>query len=402
MQQMEFRYAPIRENSVSKRCQELQEKTIQFSEQHVRPHLPVITESRKVPDKLMDELRKTGWFGLMIDRRYGGMGLDCLHRVVNVEHLARECPDFGAILQIAQLGTGSILEFGSEEQKLRWLPEMASGERICTISITEENSGSHVLGMDTSFEESKDGFVLNGEKSYIGNCGIANLHVVYARDKHGKNISAFIVPGETEGVENSVAHHQTGLRAFPFGKLKLDNVYVPRQNQLGQAGDGLKMAYYVIGHHGRPSLTALALGIHRRILDLSYSFSMQRNLYGKPISELPDVRNKIFDVYCLFEQSRQMAYEAAEQMNAGENAYRALSLAKFLSGDHVCKAANIAAEIFGARAGLPEFEIAQLYLDAMMTRPPSGTGDVQKKRIMDDLLSTNPIVTDLGLQKGAA
>ncbi len=402
MQKMELRYAPVGVSSISKRCHDLQEQTVEFCEQHVRPHLSDISHTGKLPPKLLEDLKATGWLGLLIDKKYGGMGLDCLHRVVNVEHVARECPDLGAVLQIAQLGTGSILEFGSYEQKLRWLPGMASGERICTISITEAHSGSHVLGMGTTYEETADGFVLNGEKCFIGNCSIANLHVVYAREKDGKKISGFIVPGETVGVDNSAEHKQSGLRAFPFGKLKLENVVVPKANVLGELGDGLKMAYYVIAHHGRPSLTALAIGIHHRILDLAYSFAQQRNLYGKSIANLPDVRTKLFEIYTRFEQSRQLAYEAAEQMSTGQQAYRALSLAKYLSGEHVCKSANVAAEIFGARAGLPEFEIAQLSLDAMMTRPPSGTGDVQKKRIMDELLAEHPTPSDFEFQKGAA
>lgn len=402
MQEVPFYYAPVGANSISSRCETMQQSTIRFCEDFVRPQLPTIRSTREIPPLLLQQMKDTGWLGLLIDQKFGGMGLDCLHRIVNVEHLARECPDLGAILQIAQLGTGSILEFGSDEQKLKWLPQLASGERVCTISITEENSGSHVLGMSTTYEETDEGIVLNGEKCFIGNCSIANLHVVYAKEKNGKKISGFIVEGERIGLDNKLPHEQSGLLAFPFGRLRLKQVVIPQENILGTLGDGLRMAYYVIGHHGRPSLTALAVGIHHRILDIAYSFAQHRELYGKPIAELPDVRSKLFEVYIRFEQSRQTAYEAAHKMSVGDDAYRALSLAKYLSGEHVCKAANIAAEIFGARAGLPEFEIAQLTLDALMTRPPSGTGDVQKKRVMDDLLKSSCESIAIDMKRGAA
>ena len=347
--------------------------------------MSIIQHERKMPTSLLTSLKNTGWFGILIERKYGGMGLNCLARVVNIQYLARGCPDIGAVLQIAQLGTASILEFGSREQKLKWLPLMATGNRICTIAITEEQSGSHLLGMKTTYEDVGSCYKINGEKCFIGNCSIANLHVVFAKSKHNRKIRAFIVEGEREGVDNTESHNQIGLRAFPFGKLKLNDVEVPKQNVLGSTDDGLKQAHYVISYHGRPSLTALALGIHHRILDLAYSFSKQRRLYGKTISELPSVREKIFQIYLRFEQSRQLAYEAAQQMSQEKNAYRALSLAKYLCGENACIVANYATDIFGARAGLPEFEIAQLGLDAMMTRPPSGTGDVQKKRILDEV-----------------
>ncbi len=381
-------YAPLTISLMTERCRDIELATVDFCESCIRPFVQEIRETGEISADLLTDLKETGWLGLLISRHYGGLGGDCLSRIVNVQYLARECPDLGAILQIAQLGTGSILEFGSEKQKLRWLPALASGERICTIAITEEHSGSHVLGMNTTYEETDRGFLLNGSKCFIGNCGIADLHVVYARKKGDKELSGFIVEGEREGVDNSEEHNHLGLRAFPFGRLGLTDVEIPRRNLLGRQGEGLRHAYYVIGHHGRSSLTALALGIHHRILDLTYTFARDRELYGKSIAELPDVRSKVFEIYSTFEQSRQAAYDAANRMSLGEDgAYRHLALAKYLSGDFVCNAANTAAEIFGARVGLPEFEIAQLTLDAMMTRPPSGTGDVQKKRIMDDFFA---------------
>ncbi len=240
----------------------------------------------------------------------------------------------------------------------KWLPLLATGDRICTIAITEEKSGSHILGMETSYVEKSDRYIINGEKWFIGNSSIANLHVVYAKNNNSGELSAFIVEGERDGVDNSELHDKLGLRAFPLGKLKLNNVEIPKENCLSSLGKGLKAAYYIIGYHGRPSLMSLALGIHQRILDLSYSFSIHRELYGKSISHLDDVKNKIFEVYMSFEQSRQMAYEAAYQLDNGKDAYQPLAMAKYLCGDNVCKSANIAAEIFGARAGIKEYEIA--------------------------------------------
>lgn len=141
MDKVSIEYAPIQSNLLGRRCEDVRLETLDFCETRVRPELCGIARDHKIPDHLLEDLKRTGWFGLLIGRQYGGQGRDCLARVINVEHLARECPDLGAILQIAQLGTGSILEFGSEEQKRKWLPALACGDRICTIAITESHSG---------------------------------------------------------------------------------------------------------------------------------------------------------------------------------------------------------------------------------------------------------------------
>lgn len=376
--------APCMNNSIAMRHHAIRQESEEFVQSEIKPFLTAIRRQGQMPPEVIDSLRRSGFFGLLIPKEFGGRGLDCLARILNVEYVARGCPDVGAVLQIGQLGTGSLIEFADEAQRKRWLPQLASGERICTIAITEEQSGSHVLGMNTTYVDHGDHFVLNGEKCFIGNCPISNLHVVYAREENGKKLSAFIVEGERPGVDNGGRQETAGLRAFPFGRLRLTDVTIPRENLLGRLGQGREIAYRVIAHHGRPSLTALALGIHHRILDLVYAFSARRELYGRSIRAIPDVRFKVFDIYQRYEVCRQSAYEAAHLESIGAKSFRALALAKYLNGEYVCQSALVAADMLGARAGIPEYDIAQLTLDAMMTRPPSGTGDVQRRRILED------------------
>ena len=376
---------PYQHNRLAQRHEDVKIETEHFVQTVVKPHAEAIRRMGAIPDEVIRALGTAGWFGLLIPRKFGGRGLDCLARILNVEYMTRGCPDVGAVLQIGQLGTGTLIEFGSPAQQAKWLPLMATGERLCTISITEEQSGSHILGMQTTYEDRGDTFVLSGEKWFIGNCPISNLHVVFALDQNQKKLSAFIVEGERPGVDNTMRHKTIGLRAFPFGRLKLDEVEIPRANLIGTIGQGQDIAHRIISHHGRPSLTGLALGIHHRIYDLAYSYSGYRELYGKNLRALPEIRQKIFEIYERFELCRQAAYEAADLDSAGEKSYRALSMAKYLNSERAFESAMIATDIFGARAGLPEYEIGQLMLDAMMTRPPSGTGDVQKRRIMEHL-----------------
>lgn len=358
--------------------------TMHFAADYVTPQIDVIQKTKQIPPDLLRHLKATRWLGLLIPSEYGGLGLDCLARILNVQYLARSSSDLGAILQIGQLGTGGLIEFGTQEQKQRWLPALAIGTRVCTIAITEELSGSHVMGMQTSYKKTRDSYILNGEKWFIGNCPIANLHVVYAKSQSNpRTLSAFIVEGERNGVDNSRTHTSLGLPAFPLGKLRLANCEVPHENLLGEEGKGLDIAYYVIANHGRPSLTAIGLGIHHRIMDIATTYSHQRHLYGRPIKHIPSVRTKLFEILKNFEACKHAAYYAAYKHSKGEACFRDMSLAKYLNGEQLCQSCLLAADIFGARVGLPEHHISQLLLDALMIRPPSGTGDVQIQRIME-------------------
>ena len=394
--------APYQNSTIAQRHDDLCAESERFVQTTIKPHVDAIRRMGAIPGDVIRALGTNKWFGLAIPRDYGGRGLDCLARILSVQHITRGCPDVGAVLQIGQLGTGGLIEYGSGAQKEKWLPLLATGKRLCTIAITEEHSGSHILGMNTTYDERAGRFVLNGEKWFIGNCPIANLHVVYAREKSGKRMSAFIVEGERDGVDNTMQHRTIGLRAFPFGRLILDQVEIPKENVLGQLGQGQEIAHRIVSHYGRPSLTALALGIHHRIYDVAFSYAGQRELYGSAIRSLPEIRSKIFEIYQRFETCRQVAYEAAQLDSTGAKSYRALALAKYVNAERAFESAMIATDVFGARAGLPEYEVGQLLLDAMMTRPPSGTGDVQRRRVVEHLFEEKTPPWELSRNEGLA
>jgi alkylation response protein AidB-like acyl-CoA dehydrogenase len=367
-------------------------ETEEFLRKEVQPRAEEIHSLKMIPEGLVQALGTSGFFGIMIPRHFGGREQDCLARLINVETMARGHPDVGALLQIAQLGVSSIIEFGSQEQKTLWLPELAEGKRICTISITEEMAGSHVASTNTTYVNTGGHYLINGEKWFIGNAPIANLHVVFAREKDGKDFSTFIVEGERHGVDNGDRHNTLGLPSFPFGKVKFTNVAIPHSNLLGRSGQGQEIIHKVIARYGRPGLTGLALGIHQRILDTTIEFTHARKLYGKCIDALPEIREKIFEIYRRVEISRSLAYSAAASESAGLSAGRALALAKYINSDYACQSAKTASEIFGARANLAEYRTGQLTLDAYMTLAPSGTADVLRKRIMEDLLGERYIL----------
>lgn len=344
-----------------------------------------------LPVGVGEVLAETKLIGAMIPLWLGGLGLNCVSRLLSVVETTRLSPEVGAFLQIAQLGTATLLDFGSEPQRRQWLPRLASGERICTLSITEEESGSNLAACLTRYRQTESGFVLNGEKWMIGNAPIANTHAVFARDEKSGIMSMFLVDGTVGGVDNNRAHKTRGLRGFPFGGIKLTEAFVPRENLIGQLGEGQRLAHQVIARHGRLSLTGLALGIHQRIFEIVCDFASQRRLYGRPLSDLPDVRTRIFQIYSNLEQARSMALRAADEERNNGRSGVLLALAKQVNSDLACKSALLGVEVFGGRSNLEEIEIGQLLLDATMTLAPSGTSDILKKRIMEDVLNERPI-----------
>ena len=368
--------------------------TRSFVEREIAPRSAAIAAEARIPDALVRALGQAGFFGLMIATEHGGMGRDCLARLANVEMVAAASPDVGALLQIAQLGTGALLEFGDDRQQRTWLPQLARGERICTIAITEPVAGSHVKAIDTTYRRTAGGLCLTGEKWFIGNAPIANLHVVFARDADSGVYSAVLVEGERPGVDNSERHQTRGLPGFPLGKLKLQDVDVPLENVVGELGQGQAVIHRVIARHGRLSVTGLALGIQARTLREALGFARSRELYGGPIARLPDVRRKVFEIYQAYETSRALAYQAARLEAQGQRAHRLLALAKYVSSESACRSAMIAAELFGARTNLQYFDAGRLVLDALMTQAPSGTADVLRRRILEDVLGERPVAWD--------
>ena len=344
-----------------------------------------------LPSAVRDLLAETKLIGAMIPQTYGGLGLDCSVRLDIIVETARLSPEVGAFLQIAQLGTAMLLDFGTDAQRREWLPRLASGERICTLAITEEDSGSHISACSTRYHRTHSGFVLNGEKWMIGNAPIADIHAVFARDELTGEMSVFLVDGKASGVDSDRAQATRGLRNFPFGAVKLTDAYVPFENVIGRLGEGQNLAHQVIARHGRLSLTGLALGIHQRIFETVCDFAQQRQLYGKPLSDLPDVRTRIFHIFSNLEQARSVVFRAVDVERNNGNSGVLLALAKQVNSELACKSALLGMEVFGGRANLQEMEIGQLLLDATMTLAPSGTSDILKKRILEDVLNERPI-----------
>ena len=362
----------------------IREQSRAFAEVEIRPRIFVMEQTRSVQHDLSRLIARQGWIGVTIGEEYGGMGLGHLAKTIILEEVSRVSGAMGAMVQASQLGVAKILHFGNESQKRRWLPAIAKGDCLPTIAVTERESGSHVLGMTASAKRDGDGYVLNGRKIYVGNSHVGDLHGVVVRTGRGsKGLSAFLVEAGRPGFSVGSLKPAMGLHGFSFGELVLDNCRVPAENMLGREGDGLAVAYSSSILYGRPNLTAVALGIHRALVEETITFATQQYRYGKPLCELPTIKQKLGQMQSRLMTARLAAYHAVYLLDRGLPCDAELMNAKLINVEYTLDSARNAMEVHAACGLLADRPIERLVRDAYHVFAPAGTSDVQLFRLAE-------------------
>lgn len=367
-----------------------------FAEAEVRALVPEMEENRGVAYELSRLIARQGWIGAAIDARYGGMGAGHVAKTILIEELSRVSGAMGAMVQASQLGVAKIIHFGNDAQKARWLPAVAAGDCLPTIAVTEKTSGSHVLGMATTARRDGDSYVLNGRKAFVGNSHVGDLHGVVARTgdpvtggRSGRSLSAFLVEADRPGFSLAPHRPAVGLPGFSFGELIFDDCRIPAANLLGTEGDGLDVAYSSSILVGRPNLTAVSLGIHEALVAETVRFANWQRRYGKPVAELPTVRDQIGRMQSQLMTARLAAYHAAHLLDQGTACDAELQNAKLINAEYALDSARLAIEIHGAHGLFPDDSpIARYQRDAFHILPPAGTSAVQRLRLAEHALGT--------------
>ena len=368
----------------------LRDKVRIFAEAEVRPLIAEMESSRSVHHGLSRLIAEQGWIGVTIGPRYGGMGLGHLAKTIVIEELARVSGAMGAMVQASQLGVAKILHFGNERQKSRWLPEIAGGRCLPTIAVTEPESGGHVLGMASTARRDGDDYILNGRKVFVGNSHVGDLHGVVMRTGPGsKGLSAFLVEASTPGL--SLGEHEAtmGLHGFSFGELVFEDVRVPAENLLGSEGDGLPVAYSSSVLYGRPNLTAVSLGIHRALVEETIQFTQEHRRYGKPLGELPTVKQKLGQLQSQLMTARLLAYHAAHLLDEGLPCDTELMNAKLVNVESSLDSARTAMEVHAAYGLSADRGVERYVRDAHHIYAPAGTSDVQRLRLAEVALGSS-------------
>jgi len=334
----------------------------------------------RFPQEALDGLRQTGWIGLTIPVEYGGGGADPMSYGLLVEELGRGDANVRSIVSVhLGLVAGSVVRWGTDEQKARWLPLMATGEALGCFCLTEPDHGSDPASLQSTARRDGDSYVLDGRKMFITNGGIAGVALVMARTggPGAKGVSAFLVDTSLPGWSTVPVHGKLGIRACDTAEVTLDGVRVPADALLGNEGDGIKVALSALDD-GRFSLAASCTGLAQRCLDVMTAYSLQRRQFGKPIASFQLIQELIADTAVDVSAARLLTWQVADKKQRGEKHTLESSMAKYFASEAAVRAANAAVQVHGGYGYVDEFVVGKLLRDARVTTLYEGTSQIQK------------------------
>lgn len=351
----------------------------EFAENQVAPFVSEMERTGKVPPDLIKALAEAEMLAITIPEEHGGLGLGFVARMIALEEISRVSVATAMMLQVFALGIDPIVRFGTEAQKRKYLPVLATGERLATVAVTEPTGGSDPTGGRTTYAKDGDGYVITGRKCFITNAHIADTLTVLAKDENDpKAFSAFIIEKGTEGFKATHEEHKVGMKGCNTGELSLEKCRVAADSLLGQEGKGLRVTMSAIGDVGRGGMVGCALGLHAACLEASIKFSKERVLYGKPISNLQTIQNKLAEMRIDLEAGRLLAYRAAAMQDRGEMSSNEFAVAKYFTTEAAQKAAKMAVDIHGGYGCMEEYAVSRYLRDAFVLGPSAGTSDIMK------------------------
>ncbi|MHB9074984.1 MAG: acyl-CoA dehydrogenase family protein [Desulfobaccales bacterium] len=364
---------------LSEREELLRKSAREFAESEITPRIDAMEETGNFSMDLLKPMAKLGITGIIAPREYEGVGLGYLARTIVLEEMARVCAAVSMGMQVHHMAIAALKDFGTEDQKKKYLPPLARGETMGCMAVTEPSGGSDLLGMQSTAALQGDKWVLNGRKCFITNSHTSDYWVVIARTGEGpKGLSAFIVDKDAPGAKAGRVEHKVGLRGSNTGELVFDNCAIPRENILGQEGGGLGVALKTVSESGRTGMAATALGILQACYEEAAKFASERVLYGKPISALQAISFYVAEIYTDLEICRLLCYRASWMKDQNMRFDTESAMAKSYTCDAAARCAKKAIEIHGAYGIMKEYKVQRLLRDAMVTISAGGTGEIGK------------------------
>lgn len=362
----------------------------EFVETHITPHVGDWEAKGDIPDTVFREMAKLGFLGAPIPEEYGGAGLDGIGYAVLTEEIAKGCSSLRTAMSVqSSLAGMTLLRFGSEEQKDRWLKPLASGEKLGAWALTESGSGSDAAGMKTRAVKRDGKYVLGGSKMWISQGDKADILVVFAKtdpSKKHEGVSAFVVEKGIAGFKPGSVEttNKLGLRSSHTAELLFEDCELPEENRIGKEGEGWNAAMYTL-NHGRLSVAAGAVGIMQAALDASAEYAKKRQAFGRPIGDFQLVKAKLADMQVKTEAGRMLVWKAAlvkDAYHRGEATYaewsRAVSIAKLYTAEACVEVAEEGVQIHGANGYTNEYPVERYWRDAKICGIYEGTNEIQR------------------------
>lgn len=361
-----------------------------LADEHIRPRAAEYDRTREFPWDNIKQLAELGLMGVTVPEEYGGAGMDTLAYVLVIEELSRACASTGVIAAVQNsLATHPLLSAGSEELKKKYLPMLASGEKIGAYALTEPNSGSDAASMKTTCRLEGDHWILDGQKNWITNSTAAEIFIVYATKDPAmghKGVCCFVVEKSYEGFTIGKHEETMGVRASGTCPLTFDKVKVPKENLIGEEGKGFNIAMATLDS-GRIGIAAQAVGIAQAALDEALKYSKEREQFNRPISKFQLVQEMLVDMAVKTEAARLMMHKAALKKDKGEKFSKEASMAKLFASGVAVQAALDAMQVHGGYGYSKEYPVERLLRDAKVTQIYEGTSEVQKLVIAKHLLA---------------
>ncbi len=368
----------------------LKEAFDDFVKQEVASNAAKWDEEDSCPVEIFPKLGDLGILGIFVPEEYGGAGLGHVERVMAIESIARYSPGLAMFIFTHQLCIGTILDYGTEEQKNKYLPSLCTGEKIGGLCTTEPGGGSDVGGQKTEAVLKDGKWHINGRKCFITNSHIADYAIITAKtgvDEKGRGqFSAIMIEKGTEGFAPGRKEHKLGLRGSVTGELIFSNVVVPEENLIGAIGNGNNAALKIIGEIGRASMAAICVAIMRGCLEEGVKFANDRILYGKPLSKLQAIQFHIAENRLDYEAANLLLYRAAALKDEGVPATVEFGMAKHFGTEAASRAAKRTIELMGAYGIINEYPTGRFLRDALTSISSGGTSEIQRIIIAGDTL----------------
>jgi len=361
----------------------------EFAENELLPGVIERDKSALYPKVQIAQMQNLGFLGMTTDPRYGGGGMDILSYVLVMEEISKIDASCGVIISVNNsLVCWGLEEYGTEEQKEKYLRPLASGQMLGAFCLSEPEAGSDATSQNTTAEDKGDHYVLNGIKNWITNGKYADIYLIIAQthpEKGHHGINAFIVEANSEGLTTGEKEDKMGIRSSDTCSVLLNEVKVPKENRIGEDGFGFKFAMNTL-NGGRIGIAAQALGIAAGAYERALAYSKERKAFGVPISHHQDVAFKLADMATLLEASRLLVYEAAQDKDAGRPYDISSSIAKLYAAEAAMKITTEAVQIHGGYGHVREYHVERMMRDAKITQIYEGTSEIQKLIISRSIL----------------
>jgi len=362
----------------------LQETARDFARNEIAPTVEKDEKEHLYRREIVKKMADLGFFGCIAPEKYGGNGMGHLAATIITMEIAKESPSYGVSFNLQMNAIQSVLlEFGTEEQREKWIPPLISADLLGCFALTEPDTGSDVASMKTTAREVEDGFIINGSKMWISGVPVADVGIIFAmtdREKRHRGMSAFIVDMHSPGIEQKAIEEKLGLYSSPTGEITFDEVKVPKDALVGEKGDGFKIAMFMLDRT-RLSCAARAAGVAEKCFELAAQYANERIQFGVPIIQHQMIQEQLARMWCEHEAAKLLVFKAAwllDHLEPGQRPTLAVSTAKYYTAEAAVMAANEAMKIYASYGFSTEYPIERYYRDAKSYQSVEGTSNIQK------------------------